>query len=308
MITKPIRLGTRRSKLALWQAYHIKDLLEQNGLPVEIIEIDTKGDIVLDKAFSKIGSKGLFTEELEVMLRSNELDIVQHSAKDVQATLPTDLELIAYTKREIANDVLISFDKNLVLDQNSSFVIGTSSTRRVAMLKHFFPNIKTVEMRGNLQTRMEKLKNGQANAILLAYAGAHRMGFNENMIQLMDMATFVPAVGQGSIAIQCATNLNSNLKNLIKTACNDSTTELCITAERAFLQQLEGGCSIPVFGHATLQNGHLELTGGIISLNGKKIIKEKLIGSNPTEIGKNLAKNLLSLGADTILTEIKSQL
>lgn len=307
-MTKPIRLGTRRSKLALWQASHIKDLLEKNGMEVQIVEIDTKGDIVLDKAFSKIGSKGLFTEELEVMLRSKNLDIVQHSAKDVQATLPLDLELIAFTKREIANDVLISFDKNLVLEQNSSFVIGTSSTRRVAMLKHFYPNIKTVEMRGNLQTRMEKLKSGQANAILLAYAGAHRMGFNENMVQLMDMVSFVPAVGQGSIAIQCATHLNSNLKERIKTACNDPNTELCITTERAFLQKLEGGCSIPVFGHATHQNGNIELTGGIISLDGQKILKDKIVGTNPLEIGNVLAKKLLNQGADKILAEIKNQL
>lgn len=303
---KTIKLGTRRSKLALWQAFHIKDLIEsKTDLMVQIVEIDTKGDLVLDKSFSKIGSKGLFTEELEALLQSGELDIVQHSAKDVQASLPADLELIAFTSREKANDVLISYNPDLQLNPDSDFVVGTSSTRRVAMLRHFYPKVKTVEMRGNLQTRMQKLKDGQADAILLAFAGAHRMGLDSHMVQQLDMNTFTPAVGQGSVAIQCAVSLNEQVKNKVIEACNDKTTQKCIETERAFLKHLEGGCSIPIFGYAKMMNDNIEISGGIISLDGRVLLKENLAGNDPNQLGKQLAENLIQKGAQKILDDIK---
>jgi hydroxymethylbilane synthase len=199
-----IKLGTRGSKLALWQAYFVKETLEAGGLPVEIVIIETKGDQILDRSLSKIGSKGVFTEELEEKLLSGEIHIAQHSAKDLQSDLGENFEIIAFSEREKVNDVLISFDKSLTLESGQPFVVGTSSTRRVAMLKHFYPHIKTVDMRGNLQTRMGKLESGVCDALLLAFAGVHRMGYEEHIAQLITTDTFTPAVdkAQWQLSVQ----------------------------------------------------------------------------------------------------------
>ena len=247
-----IKLGTRGSKLALWQAEYIKETLERGGLSVEIVIINTKGDQILDRSLSKIGSKGVFTEELEEQLRSGAIDIAQHSAKDLQSELSDDLELIAFTEREKVNDVLVSFDKSLSLESGKSFVVGTSSTRRVAMLKHYYPHIQTVDMRGNLQTRMGKLESGACDALILAYAGVHRMGYEEHIAELISIDKFTPAVGQGSVALECAVSLNPEEKARIRELCNHAETEQQLLAERAFLRRLQGGCSIPVFGLASV--------------------------------------------------------
>jgi hydroxymethylbilane synthase len=309
-----IKLGTRGSKLALWQAEYIRKTLERGGLEVEIVIINTKGDQILDRSLSKIGSKGVFTEELEEQLRSGQIDIAQHSAKDLQSELSEDLELIAFTEREKVNDVLVSFDKSLRLDSGKPFVVGTSSTRRVAMLKHYYPHIQTVDMRGNLQTRMAKLESGVCDAIILAYAGVHRMGYEEHIAEMISIDTFTPAVGQGSVALECAVNLEPEKKAKIRELCNHPETEQQLLAERAFLRRLQGGCSIPVFGLASklLVSGYelsgLTITGGIVSLDGAEILKETITGMNPEEMGKALADKILSLGGDKILEEIKSNL
>ncbi len=309
-----IKLGTRGSKLALWQAEYIREMLERGGLKVEIVIINTKGDQILDRSLSKIGSKGVFTEELEEQLRSGQIDIAQHSAKDLQSELSEDLELIAFTEREKANDVLVSFDKSLKLNSGKPFVVGTSSTRRVAMLKHYYPHIQTVDMRGNLQTRMAKLESGVCDAIILAYAGVHRMGYEEHIAEMISTDTFTPAVGQGSVALECAVSLDPEKKAKIRELCNHTETEQQLLAERAFLRRLQGGCSIPVFGLSSqlLVNSNqllgLTITGGIVSLDGAKIIKENLSGNNPLALGEALAEKILSMGGDKILEEIKSNL
>lgn len=305
-----IKLGTRGSKLALWQAYFVKETLEAGGLPVEIVIIETKGDQILDRSLSKIGSKGVFTEELEEKLLSGEIHIAQHSAKDLQSDLGENFEIIAFTEREKVNDVLISFDKSLTLESGQPFVVGTSSTRRVAMLKHFYPHITTVDMRGNLQTRMGKLESGVCDALLLAFAGVHRMGYEEHIAQLITTDTFTPAVGQGSVAIECAVNLDADIKEKIRTLLNHPHTEKQLLAERAFLKRLQGGCSIPVFGLAQYdaETDTISMTGGIISLDGKEIIKEVLSGTNPEEVGFALAEKILNLGGGRILQEIKANL
>lgn len=305
-----IKLGTRGSKLALWQAYFVKETLEAGGLPVEIVIIETKGDQILDRSLSKIGSKGVFTEELEEKLLSGEIHIAQHSAKDLQSDLGENFEIIAFSEREKVNDVLISFDKSLTLESGQPFVVGTSSTRRVAMLKHFYPHIKTVDMRGNLQTRMGKLESGVCDALLLAFAGVHRMGYEEHIAQLITTDTFTPAVGQGSVAIECAVNLDADIKEKIRSLLNHPNTEKQLLAERAFLKRLQGGCSIPVFGLAQYdaETDTISMTGGIISLDGKEIIKEVLSGSNPEEVGFALAEKILDLGGGRILQEIKANL
>jgi hydroxymethylbilane synthase len=316
-----IKLGTRGSKLALWQAEYIKETLAKGGVGVEIVIINTKGDQILDRSLSKIGSKGVFTEELEEQLRSGAIDIAQHSAKDLQSELSDDLELIAFTEREKVNDVLVSFDKNLSLESGKPFIVGTSSTRRVAMLKHYYPHIQTVDMRGNLQTRMAKLEAGACDALLLAYAGVHRMGYEQHIAEIISTDKFTPAVGQGSVALECAVSLDPIKKAKIRELCNHAETEQQLLAERAFLRRLQGGCSIPVFGNSsplTPRGGISDsdipplgvrgLVGGLISLDGSEILKETIIGNDPETLGVELAEKILSLGGDRILKEIRANL
>jgi hydroxymethylbilane synthase len=307
--TMHIKIGTRGSKLALWQAYYVEDLLQKGGVETEIVIIETKGDQILDRSLSKIGSKGVFTQELEDQLISGDIDIAVHSAKDLQSQLDDAFELIAFTEREKANDVLVSHDTSLSLKSGESFVVGTSSTRRVAVLKHFYPHIKTVDMRGNLQTRLRKLEEGQCDALLLAYAGVHRMEYDDKIAEHLLLDEFTPAVGQGSVAIECAVTLSDDKKDIIKRLLNHPLTETCLLTERAFLKRLQGGCSIPVFGLATLHDDQISISGGIISLDGSELIRRTQSGSNafPTELGTALADELLEAGADRILSDIRGQ-
>jgi hydroxymethylbilane synthase len=304
-----LRLGTRNSQLAMWQANFIKDCLQKEGFEVEIVSMETKGDKILDRTLAKIGSKGVFTEELEAQLLDGSLDIVQHSAKDVQSTLPDGLELIAFTEREEAGDVLVSMKPLTPLSDTSDFVIGTSSTRRVALLRHFYPNNPTVEMRGNLQTRFKKLADGQADALLLAYAGVHRMGFGQYIIERLPINSFTPPVGQGSIALEIATAMPNSVKESIRKACNHADTEKCLQAERAFLKEMDGGCSIPVFGHATIdEEGMIHLKGGIVSLDGEQLIETQSSHTNPLALGTELAQTVLENGGKEILENIRKEI
>ncbi|WP_416867474.1 MAG: hydroxymethylbilane synthase [Imperialibacter sp.] len=306
-----IKIGTRGSLLAMWQAEHIAELLNKAGLATELVTIETKGDKVLDVSIAKIGSKGVFTEELEEQLASGSVHIAVHSAKDMQSTLPRGFEIIAFTERERVNDVLVSHKKGISLeDRKTPIVVGTSSTRRVAVLKHYFPHIKTVEVRGNLQTRFRKMEEGHCDALLLAYAGVHRMGLADKIAQVLDTDLFVPAVGQGSVAVEASSSLDPAIKKAITDAVNHQNTAARLIAERAFLETLEGGCSIPVFGLATLHEDRLKIKGGIISLNGKSIVQDAITGkvADARALGKKLAERLLDKGGDAILKEIKMQL
>jgi len=305
-----IKIGTRGSKLALWQAYYVEKLLHAGGLSTEIVIIETKGDKILDRALSKIGSKGIFTEELEEQLRNGGIDIAVHSAKDLQSDLGEEFEILAFTERERVNDVLISHNTTLSLSQKEPFVIGTSSTRRIALLKYFYPHLKTVDMRGNLQTRLRKLEEGHCDALLLAYAGVHRMGYDDKIAEFLSLDEFIPAVGQGSVAIECAVSLDSTKKEAIEAPLNHVETSLRLRAERAFLNRLQGGCSVPVFGLATLVEGKISMTGGVVSLDGSEMIRETLeegSPAHPEQVGTALAETLLAAGADRILAEIKAQ-
>lgn len=304
-----IKIGTRGSKLALWQAYHVENLLKQGGVSTEIVIIETKGDKILDRSLSKIGSKGVFTQELEDQLRSGDIDIAVHSAKDLQSQLDEDFEIIAFTEREHANDVLVSNNTSLSLQSGESFVVGTSSTRRIAILKHYYPHIKIVDMRGNLQTRFRKLQEGQCDALLLAYAGVHRMEYDETIAEHLLLDEFTPAVGQGSVAIESAVTLSTEKKEKLKALLNDEKTEICLKAERAFLKRLQGGCSIPVFALAILNHDEITISGGIISLDGEEQIRKAETGSSafPEELGTALADELLKAGADRILSDIRNQ-
>ena len=305
-MNKTIRIGTRGSKLALWQAHHVADLIKPSGFRTEIVPIETKGDKILDVSIAKIGSKGVFTEEIEQKLLDGSIDIAVHSAKDLSSTIPDELELIAFTEREVVNDVVISTNKNFSL-KNDGITIGTSSTRRVAFVKHFYPQAKTVSIRGNLQTRLAKLESGQCDALILAYAGVHRMGYDHLITERIETSYFVPPVGQGSIAIECHKKLSFEKKDIIQRWVNHVETEDCIRAERAFLKTLEGGCSIPSFGYAWMDGTNITLKAGIISLDGQEVIKIKKSASveDGKELGRGIADEVLAKGGDRILREIR---
>jgi hydroxymethylbilane synthase len=305
-----IRIGTRSSQLALWQAHYVAAMLQQSGFQTELVLMETIGDKILNTTIAKIGSKGVFTEELETALRTGDIDIAVHSAKDMPSELAEDLKLLAFTERENVQDVLVSFRKDIDIQQTNTYVLGTSSTRRVALFKHFYPHLKTVDMRGNLQTRMRKLSEGQCDALVLAYAGVFRMNYAEHIVLHLPLSQFIPAVGQGSVTVECSVNLSPTLQEGIRKAVNHTTTEWQLLAERSFLHTLQGGCSIPSFGLATWQGTDLLMQGGLVSLDGKKLLKASAVGAaqDAKTIGKKVALDILEQGGDTLLKEIKGTL
>lgn len=305
-----IRIGTRSSRLALWQAEYIQELLAAGGLTSELVLIETKGDQILDRSLAKIGSKGVFTQELEDQLRAGSIDIAVHSAKDLQSSLAADLGIIAFTEREQVNDVLVSRNQSLSLTGGQAFVVGTSSTRRVAMLTHFCPHIKVVDMRGNLQTRLRKLDEGHCDALLLAYAGVHRMQYDDLIAEYLPIEDFTPAVGQGSVAIEAANTLALNKLDAVRRLTNHEPTEACLKAERAFLRRLEGGCSIPVFALATWAGENISLTGGLISLDGADLLRDTFVGppADAERLGHELAESVLARGGMEMLLAIREHL
>jgi len=307
-----IRIGTRGSKLAVWQAHHVAERLTEANIEAEIITIETKGDKMLNKPMSKLGSKGVFTAELEEQLKIQKIDIAVHSAKDLQSDLPDGLEILAYMKREDPHDVLVSYNTNTKMsDFDRTFVIGTSSTRRVALLRHYYPHIRTADSRGNLQTRMKKLDEGYYDALVLSYAGVARMNFQQYIVEKLPVETFTPPVGQGCIAIECHRDLDDDKKDIIYKLLNDKNSENCLLAERSFLKTLQGGCSIPSFGLATLdENNQITLVGGIISIDGQQIVRDTQRGNHKDalDLGEHTANEVLRKGGDRILEEIKKVL
>ncbi len=305
---KTIRIGTRASKLALWQTEYVANKLNFHGFRTETVLIDTKGDQVLDTALSKIGGKGLFTHELEEQLLDGRIDIAVHSAKDMPAHLNPRLQIIAFSAREKPHDVLVSLDPSFD-PESSGAVLGTSSARRQAFASHFFPFATTVDIRGNLQTRMRKLREGQCGALILAYAGVQRMGFAKHIVRHLDTDRFVPMAGQGSIAVEAASRLGPLLVDAVRQAVNDPETETTLRAERAFLKALNGGCSIPVFCLARLDGSELLIQGGITALDGSRIVRTAMGGpaSSPEMLGERLAAAILVSGGKEILDQIRGR-
>jgi len=310
MSRQTIRIGTRGSRLALWQAHRVAEAIQQTGAATEVVTISTKGDQVLDVAIAKIGSKGVFTEEIEAQLQAGHIDIAVHSAKDMPSVLPDGFELIAFGEREPVHDVLVNNGQPIDLGATTPLRIGTSSTRRVACLKHYYPHLQPVDMRGNLQTRMRKLNEGQCDALLLAYAGVHRMEYDQYIAADMPLHQFVPAVGQGSVAIEACTDLNPALRQQVAGAFNHAPTHTRIAAERAFLRRLEGGCSIPAFALANLTGADIALTGGLVSLNGQTMIKHTVQGpaQQAQSLGSQLAEQVLANGGQHLLAQIRQAL
>ena len=307
-------LATRSSPLALWQANEVAAKLNQAGVETELKAMETLGDKKLDVTLSKIGDKGVFTQELEQMLLDGEAHLAVHSAKDMPSRLPDGLEIIAFTARENPCDVLVSHRESPNLE-NLSLKVGTSSTRRVALLKRYYPHIQTVSIRGNLQTRIHKMEEGQCDALLLAYAGVFRMGYSDLIREQLSLSIFTPPVGQGALAIEICSTLSPDIQALLKQTLHDPTTGLALAAERSFLRTMDGGCSVPVFGYASFKEGTLEMQGGIVSLDGSEEIRQSRsiqISAEDVEnarlFGKELAEHILNSGGDSVLSKIKQNL
>jgi hydroxymethylbilane synthase len=306
-----ITIGTRKSKLAMWQTETVAGILNSNGVDTKIVSMETKGDNILDRSIAKIGSKGVFTEELEQQLADGSTDIAVHSAKDMQSTLPAGFTLIAYTEREKSHDVLVGINQDIDLEDSSRpLIVGTSSVRRVALLNHYYPHVRPVPMRGNLQTRIQKLRDGACDALMLAYAGVTRMQYDNLIIHSFPTDQFIPPVGQGCIAIEVSESLAEEKKQIIRTCLNNRDSELCLRAERAYLKVLEGGCSIPAFGHATRAGDMIHLTGGLANLDGSWLLSKTVSGSvdDPELPGRELGQFILDHEGRETLETIKAAL
>jgi hydroxymethylbilane synthase len=311
MKNRKIVIGTRGSKLALWQAEWVKAELQSlhPGIEVGLNKIKTTGDKILDVPLAKVGGKGLFVKEIEEALLRGEADIAVHSMKDVPTEFPEGLHLAVICKREDPRDAFIARitnQKSVIKDFGSlpeGAVIGTSSLRRSCQLLHIRPDLKITQLRGNLGTRINKLDDGQFDAIILAAAGVKRLGWADRITEILSPETSLPAIGQGAIGIEC--RIADEINDLIA-PLNDSETSTCVRAERAFLRKLEGGCQVPIAAYARIESEVLTMEGLVGNLAGDIIIKERIEGrpSDAESLGLALAERMLSRGAKKILDEV----
>jgi len=305
-----ITIGTRGSKLALWQANWVKDRISRNfpEVTVSLKIIKTTGDKILDVPLAKVGGKGLFVKEIEEALFRNEIDLAVHSMKDVPSELPDGLVLAAYTAREDPRDAFVGGSAGLTLEKlPAGSVVGTSSLRRQAHLMRFYPHLKTVSIRGNLDTRIRKIKEQNLAGILLAAAGLKRMGLENRITQFLPEDHFIPAVGQGVLGIETRAKDEAILG--VVATLNSIEARDAVMAERAFLKTLEGGCQVPLAAHATIEGDRLNLHGMVAGLDGKQVVEASLSGAREEapSIGRTLAETLLSRGAGEILKEVYRQ-
>lgn len=303
---KQIRLGTRRSKLALAQSGMIARRLEElnPGISVELVEIVTKGDRILDVPLAKVGGKGLFVKEIEDAMLDNRVDMAVHSLKDVPAELPDGLEVSIFPEREDYRDAFVSEKAKTFAALPAQAVIGTSSLRRMSQLKNLRGDIGIKSLRGNVDTRLRKLKEGEYDAIILASAGMKRLGLADKITSTIASADMLPAVGQGCLGIEFRSD-DIEMRKILSTIHHDETG-ICVKAERAFLQRLEGGCQVPIGALARLDNGSILFEGMVADENGETLIRKKIKGSisEPEALGLKLADEILSAGGRAILQEV----
>jgi len=305
---KAIIIGTRGSKLALWQANYIQAMLEEKAnVKSELKIIKTKGDKILDVALSKLGDKGLFVKEIENALLDESVDIAVHSMKDLPTELPEGLEIMASPPREDNRDAFVSLEYNSVDELEKGAVVGSSSLRRKAQLLAMRPDVEVKEIRGNVDTRLKKLESGEYQAILMAYAGLKRLGFTEHIKQIFEQSEMLPAVGQGAIAIEARSDDEDVRQALNK--LNDEKTLLVVRAERALMKELEGGCQVPIGANAQVENGTIHIEALVASINGEKIVKDEASGSEeqPEKVGIQVADKLRAKGAEEILDKIREE-
>ena len=302
-MNKTLKIATRKSPLALWQAEHVKARLEHHhpGLKVELVKMTTKGDQILNSPLSKIGGKGLFIKELEVGMMEGVADIAVHSMKDVPYEIPPGFELGAILKRENPFDAFVSNNFDSINDLPQGAKVGTCSMRRIVQLKAIRPDLEILDLRGNVNTRLQKLDDGEYDAIILACAGLIRLKFEDRIKQQISAEQSLPAVGQGAVGIEIREN-DQEILDLIAPLI-DTETSYRITCERAMNARLEGGCSVPIAGFSTIENDQITLTGLVGNVDTGVILKEHVSGSinEAEQLGKTLADKLISLGAKDIL-------
>jgi hydroxymethylbilane synthase len=303
---KPLRIGTRGSALALWQANHIRDRLAQlHDIHSEIVRIRTSGDNFATASIAQLnaqaGLKGVFIKEVEDALLAGTVDLAVHSMKDVPTEIPSGLAFPAITKREDARDCLISRNGRSLQHLPPGARIGTSSLRRQAQLRHLRFDLEMVDLRGNVDTRLKKLASGDFDAIVLAIAGVNRLGASSQITQVLGPETMLPAVGQGALGIE--TRADDRETSQLAAALDDAETRACVTAERSLLRELEGGCQVPLGAYARHQAGEMLLEAAVFSPDGKEFVRGEDRGSatGAEEIGKRLARDLIARGADRIL-------
>jgi hydroxymethylbilane synthase len=308
MQPRKIRIGSRGSPLALWQAHWIKDqLVAQNpDIPVDIVIIKTSGDKIQDVPLAKIGGKGLFVKEIEEALLRREVDFAVHSMKDMPIKFPYALCIASVTKRENPFDALISRNNIKLEDLPKGAKVGTGSLRRISQLLHYRPDLDLVPLRGNLDTRIKKLDSEGLDAIILAAAGLIRMGWEDKISEIISPEILLPAMGQGAVGIEARKNDVDN--QILLADMDDENTHLALDAERAIVTRLEGGCNVPIGAFATIEGDEMTLRGLVASLDGKTVYKNEIKGNkiHAITLGKEVGNTLIEMGGDKIMQEIHS--
>ncbi len=305
---KTLRIATRQSPLALWQAKHVRAELSRHhpALALELVPMTTQGDRMLSAPLAAVGGKGLFLKELEDGLLNGKADIAVHSMKDVTVNLPPGLHLAVMCERADATDAFVSNHHPRLQDLPERARVGTSSLRRGCQLKHAFPHLEILPLRGNVNTRLAKLDDGHYDAIILAAAGLRRLGFDDRIRHEIDVDTSLPAVGQGVMGIECRED--DDWVNELLQPLNHEPSTLCVRAERAMNADLEGGCQVPIAGFARIQGGRLELRGLVGDPDGSRVLRASASGEAhlPDSVGAAVAKDLISQGAREILRAVYS--
>ncbi|MFD2230354.1 hydroxymethylbilane synthase [Alkalimarinus sediminis] len=306
MTISKLRIATRKSALAMWQAEHIKARLEalHPELEVELLGMSTKGDIILDVPLAKVGGKGLFVKELEAAMLENRADIAVHSMKDVPMEFPEGLGLAVISEREDPTDAFVSNQYQNLDELPVGAVVGTSSLRRRCQISETRPDLKIEWLRGNVNTRLAKLDNGEYDAIILASSGLKRLGFNDRIKSTIPDTVSLPAAGQGALGIECRL-ADQDVIDLLKPLIH-TPTQVCVTAERAMNRRLEGGCQVPIGGYATLEGDQLYVRGLVGEPDGSRIIRDEVRGTadQAEQLGIQLAEALLAQGAGEILESV----
>jgi hydroxymethylbilane synthase len=300
-----LKIGSRGSKLALWQSEHISSLLRGMGHQVTIEKIVTTGDRITDAPFARVGTKGMFLKEIEEALLEERVDIAVHSLKDVPTELPEGLVIAAIPQREDARDAFLSVQYATLLQLPQGAKVGTSSLRRQAQLRALRPDLDVQELRGNVDTRIRKLETGEYDAILLAAAGVNRLQLTQHVKERLGLDVMCPAPGQGALAIEVRA-ADERTYNIIR-ELDHAQTRAAVECERAALQKLGGGCHLPVGAHALHQNGGLNLHVVVARPDGKQVLRMQRIGTVPKLLGESLAEVILKAGAAEILAELESE-
>jgi hydroxymethylbilane synthase len=305
----PLRIATRRSKLALWQAEHVMALLRDAhpDLPVELVPMSTQGDRVLDRALADVGGKGLFVKELEVAMQEDRADIAVHSMKDVPSELPPGFEIVAVLPRANPRDAFISRRHARFKDLPQGARVGTSSPRRQAQLRHARPDLRLELLRGNVDTRLRRLDEGELDAILLACAGLERLGIAHHVTEQLDLELSLPAVGQGVIGIECRTG--DGRARAALAALHHAETYTRLVAERSFAATLGGSCHSPIAAHAVLAGAELVVHGFIGAPDGSETYRDRLAGpaTGAEALGRDLARRMQAAGAEPLLERLRQE-